>query len=122
MVRGIARSGRHALSHVESVFTVPDQFPVPEYLFNTVQWNTVQLALVVGQVEGKMIIGFEREFAHGHANDSTRHPVKVTKLELTLAEFPVPLNTVKQFMYGHHGTLLPWPVLYLASRGCHYSW
>jgi hypothetical protein len=95
MVHGIPRPDRHALSsRGKSVFAVPDQFPVPVYLFNTVQWNTVQLAPFVSQVEGKMVIGLKSEFAQGHADDFPCYPVKIANLELTLAEFPVPLNTV----------------------------
>jgi hypothetical protein len=104
------------MSHIDSVFTVPDQLPVPVYLFNPVQWNTVQLARVVGQFKGKMIIGLETELAQGHAGYLPFHPVKVADDKFGLAEFPVPLNTVEQFMYGHHGTLLPSPAQYPAPQ------
>jgi hypothetical protein len=85
------------------VFAVPDQFPVPEYLFNTVQRNTVQLAPVVQQIEGKMSIGLEKDFAQEYADDSARYPVKVADLEVTLTEGLVPVNAIEQFVYGYHG-------------------
>jgi hypothetical protein len=76
------------------VFTVPDQFPVPEYLFNTVQRNAVQFTPGVYQVEGKMVTGLEKDFAQGYANDSARYPVMVADLEVTLAEDLVPVNAI----------------------------
>jgi hypothetical protein len=49
---------------------MPDQLPVPEDLFDTVQWDTVPLTLVVIQVEYKMIVGLKENLAQWHANDA----------------------------------------------------
>jgi hypothetical protein len=65
---------------------MPDQLPVPEDLFDTVQWNTVQLTLVVIQVECKMIVWLEENLAQWHANNAVLQPVIVADLEFSLAE------------------------------------
>jgi hypothetical protein len=89
------------------VFTVPDQFSVPENLFNSVQRNTVKFTPGVYQIEGKMVTGLEENFAQGHTNDFARYPVMVADLEVTLAEGIVPVNAIKQFVYGYHGKFPP---------------
>jgi len=103
MAHVLPRPGRHALSHIESVFTVPDQFPVPEYLFNTLQRNAVQFTPGVYQVEGNIVTGFEKDFAQGYANDSAGYPAMVADLEVTLAEDLDPGSANEQFMYRYYG-------------------
>jgi hypothetical protein len=64
---------------------MPGQLPVPEDLFDTVQWNTVQLTLVVMQVECKIIVGLEENLSQWHTNNAVLWPARAADPEFSPA-------------------------------------
>ena len=82
--------------------TVPDQFAVLVYLPDTVQRHAVQRAILIDEVEGKMIIRLKEQLAHRYPDHGVFDPVIVADHKIPFAELPVPANAAQQFMDRDH--------------------
>ncbi len=94
-----------AVRAVGSVFPVPDQYTVFDYLLYPVQGNAVSGAIGIHQLKCEIIIRIEIYLPERGANNPVFHAIIISDLKFAPGEPGVPANAIQQFMYRYHNGL-----------------
>ena len=84
------------------MLTVPDQLAVFVYFLYTMQRDAVQDIIVINQIKREMVVRFEKNLAQWYADNMIIKPVIVADDKITLAKFPIPADTIEQFVDWNH--------------------